>query len=59
VFITELVLAIPDPDKEMRVEVDTLDYAIEEVLLVKCRDKNSNLLFGSIKTLPEKSKSKV
>ena len=58
-FITELVLAIPDPDKEIRVKVDTLDYAIEEVLSVKCRDKNSNLLFGSIKTLSEKSKSKV
>ena len=58
-FITELVLAIPDPDKKIRVEVDTLDYAIEEVLSVKCRDKNSNLLFGSIKTLPEKRKSKV
>jgi len=35
VFITEPVLAIPDLDKEMRVEADTSDYAIEGVLLVK------------------------
>ena len=39
VFITKLVLAIPDLDKEIRVEADASDYATEEVLLVKCRDE--------------------
>ena len=37
VFMTELVLAIPDIDREMRVEVDTSDYAMG-VLLAKCKD---------------------
>jgi len=34
----ELILAIPDLDKEMRVEADTSDYATGEVLLTKCED---------------------
>jgi len=38
VFTTEPVLAIPDIDREMRVEVDALDYAIGGVLLTKCED---------------------
>ena len=38
-FITELVLVIPDLDKEIQVEVDVLDYAIEGVLSTKCRDR--------------------
>jgi len=38
VFTTESVLAIPDIDREMRVEVDALDYATEGVLLTKCKD---------------------
>jgi len=37
-FTTEPVLAIPDIDREMRVEVDALDYATGEVLLTKCED---------------------
>jgi len=32
VFTMEPVLAIPDIDKEMRVEADALDYAMEGVL---------------------------
>ena len=36
VFMTELVLAIPDLDKEMRVEIDASDYVTGEVLSVKC-----------------------
>jgi len=32
VFTMELVLAIPDIDREMRVEADASDYATEEVL---------------------------
>jgi len=38
VFTTEPVLAFPDIDKEMRVEVDASDYAIGGVLLTKCKD---------------------
>jgi len=39
VFITELVLAIPDLDKKIRVEANASDYATEGVLLVKCENK--------------------
>ena len=38
-FVIELVLAIPDLDKEMRIEADASDYVTEEVLLVKCGDE--------------------
>ena len=31
----EPILVVPDLDKRMRMEVDILDYAIEEVLLVE------------------------
>jgi len=29
---------VPDLDKQMRVKADALEYAIEEVLPVKCED---------------------
>ena len=32
-FTKELVLTVPDLDKKMRMKVDVLDYATEEVLL--------------------------
>jgi len=38
VFTTELVLAIPDINREMRVEVDASDYATGGVLSTKCED---------------------
>jgi len=38
-FITELVLVIPDLDREMRVEVDASDFATGRVLSMKCEDK--------------------
>jgi len=38
VFTTEPVLAIPDIDKEMRVEADASDYVMREVLSTKCED---------------------
>jgi len=38
VFTTEPVLAIPDIDREMRVEADTSDYATGGVLSTKCED---------------------
>jgi len=39
VFITEPVLAIPDIDREMRVEAKTSDYATGGVLSKKGKDK--------------------
>jgi len=39
-FIKEPVLAVPDLDKKMRMEVDVSDYAMGEVLLMKCKDGN-------------------
>ena len=36
VFITRLVLVVPDLDKEFRVEADTLSYATGGVLSMKC-----------------------
>ena len=38
VFTTEPILAIPEINREMRVEVDALDYATEGVLSTKCED---------------------
>ena len=38
VFTTELVLVIPDIDKEMRVEADASNYAMGGVLSTKCKD---------------------
>jgi len=38
VFTMEPVLAIPDIDKEMRVEADTSNYATGGVLSTKCED---------------------
>ena len=37
-FTKELVLAVPDIDKKMRIEMDALDYATGRVLLIKCED---------------------
>ena len=39
VFTTEPVLAIPDIDREMKVEADALDYAIGGVLSTKYEDR--------------------
>jgi len=38
-FTKELVLAAPDLNKKMRMEVDALDYAIREVLSMECEDR--------------------
>jgi len=37
-FIKEPVLAVPDLDKKMRMEVDASDYATGEVLSMECKD---------------------
>jgi len=34
----ELVLAVPDLDKKMRIEVDVSDYVIGGVLSMECDD---------------------
>ena len=38
-FTKEPVLAVPDLDKKMRMEVDISDYATEEVLFMECEDR--------------------
>ena len=38
-FTKELVLAAPDLDKKMRMEVDVSDYAMGGVLSMECKDK--------------------
>ena len=38
VFTIEPILAIPDIDREMKVEADTSDYAIGGMLSMKCKD---------------------
>jgi len=38
VFMMEPILAIPDIDKEMRVEANALDYVTGGVLSMKCED---------------------
>ena len=37
-FTKEPVLAVPDLDKKMRMEVNVSDYAIGGVLLIECGD---------------------
>ena len=39
VFTTELVLAILDINREIRVEANASDYATEGVLSTKCEDR--------------------
>jgi len=38
VFTMEPILAIPDIDREMRVEADASDYVTGRVLSMKCKD---------------------
>ena len=38
-FTKELVLAAPELDKKMRIEVNVSDYTIREVLSIECKDK--------------------
>jgi len=50
-FTTEPILAIPDIDKEMRVEADVSDYAIGGVLSTKCEDGKWRLVAFISKSL--------
>ena len=39
IFTTRLILAVPDLDREIRLEADALNYATGGVLSMKCSDK--------------------
>jgi len=47
------VLVVLDLDKEMRVKVDILEYATENVLLIKCKDNKWRLVVFISKLLNE------
>jgi len=57
IFTSEPVLAAPDLDKEMRVEVDTLDYATGGVLSMKCEDERWRLVAYISKLLSDTEKN--
>jgi len=38
-FTKELVLAVLNLDSKMRIKVDILDYTIEKVLFMKCKNE--------------------
>ena len=50
-FTKEPVLAVPDLDKKMRMEVDTLDYATERVLSIEYKEKIQRLVAYLSKSL--------
>ena len=52
-FTKELVLAAPNLDKKMRMEVDTLDYAMGDVLFMKYKDGEWRLVVFLSKSLNE------
>jgi len=52
-FTKEPVLAAPDIDKKMRMEVDALDYAMEGVLSMECKDGLWRLVAFLSKSLNE------
>jgi len=51
VFTTEPILAIPDIDREIRVEVDASDYVTGGVLSMKCEDGKWRLVAFISKSL--------
>jgi len=52
-FTKELVLAVPDLDKKIRMEVDVLDYTTEEVLSMECEDGRWRPVVFLLKSLNE------
>ena len=52
-FTKELVLAAPDLDKKMRIEVDILDYTTKGVLSMKCENGEWRLVVFLSKSLNE------
>ena len=53
VFTMRLVLVVPDLDKEIRVEADASEYAIGEVLLMKCKNEKWRPVVFILKSLNE------
>jgi len=53
VFTMRPVLVVPDLDKEIRVEADASEYAIGEVLLMKCKNEKWRLVTFISKSLNE------
>jgi len=49
-FTIELVLVIPDLDKEMRIEIDVSDFAIGGVLSIKCEDEKILAIIRCLET---------
>ena len=56
-FTKEPVLAVPDLDKKMRMEVDVLDYATGGMLSMECEDKLWRLVAFLSKSLNETKKN--
>ena len=54
--MTELILIIPDSNKEIRVKADISDFATEEVLLMKCEDEKQKPTIYISKSLNEAEK---
>ena len=52
-FTKELVLAVLDLDKKIRMEVDTLDYVIGRVLSIECKDGRQRPVAFLLKSLNE------
>jgi len=52
-FIIELILVVLDLDKKMKIEIDTSNYTMEEVLSIKCIDKRWRLVAYLLKLLNE------
>ena len=52
-FTIEPILIMSDLDREMRVEADVLDFAMEGVLLMKCEDKKWRPVTYIFKSLNE------
>jgi len=53
VFMTKPVLAVPDLDKEFRIEVNTSNYTTRGVLLMKCSDNLWRLVAFISKSLSD------
>ena len=57
IFTTRLILAVPDLDREIRLEADALNYATREVLSMKCSDKLWRLVAFISKSLSDTKKN--
>ena len=51
------MLAAPDLDKKIRMKVDAWDYAMEDVLLMECKDGKWRLVAFLSKSLNETEKN--